>query len=89
MDFTKHYLNLTLEAINNLILNRNSMITAKRIRIYHKIPSSDKSKINFIWRSLEYIEEKGLIERYSIKTPKIYKLPPELLKIENLVGDGS
>lgn len=87
MDFAKYYLKLTMEAINEQISRGNLIINAKRIRQYHNFSSSDKSKINFIWRNLERLEKEGLIELYLNKSPKVYKLPHELLKIENLVGD--
>ena len=87
MDFRIYYLNLTLEAINESISKGNMIIDVKKVRRYHNIPQFDKSKINFIWRSLEFLEQQGLITRYLNKTPKSYKLPRQEIKIKNIIGD--
>ena len=89
MDFQRYFLKLTLEAINNFIARGKTIVDVKRVRKYYNISQSDKSKINFIWRSLELLEKIGFITKYLNKTPKIYKLPSKIIKIENVMGDTS
>lgn len=90
MDFTKYYLKITMEAINEQISRRNFIINAKRIRQYHNFSSSDRSKINFIWRSLEYLDKIGIIvlnKNRNCAKPKQYYLPKEMLNIEKIIGN--
>ena len=74
MDFFLNNLKETLEAINKLIDNNVNVVNTKRIRRYNKIKSSNRSKINFIWRSLAFLEEKGVLEMNGINCPKCYKI---------------
>lgn len=90
MDFRKYFLKLTLEAINGQISNGYTIINAKRIRQYHNIPNSDKSKINFIWKGLKCLEKAGIIALYKNRKPskpKQYYLPKEMLNIEKIIGN--
>ena len=90
MDFPKYFLKLTLEAINVYISKGNTIINAKRIRSYHNIPNSDRSKINFIWRGLEYLEKAEIIvlskNRGNGKS-KQYSLPKEMINIEKIMDE--
>ncbi|MHA1234398.1 MAG: hypothetical protein ACTSQL_04845, partial [Promethearchaeota archaeon] len=48
-----------------------NLVTTKSIRRCNNIKASNRSKINFIWRSLNYLEKEGILEmngRYSPKT---------------------
>ncbi len=74
MDFFLNNLKETLEAINKLIDNNVNIVNAKRIRRCNNIKSSNRSKINFIWRSLRYLEEEGILTLNGIANPKTYKI---------------
>ncbi len=72
MDFFLKNLEDTLKAINKLIDNNVNIVNTKRIRRCNNIKSSDRSKINFIWRSLNFLEEKNILEKNGIANPKTY-----------------
>jgi hypothetical protein len=64
----------TLHAINKLIDNHVNVVNTKRIRRCNNIKSSNRSKINFIWRSLNYLEKEGILEINGSYSPKSYKI---------------
>ncbi|NVM35468.1 MAG: hypothetical protein HWN81_07720 [Candidatus Lokiarchaeota archaeon] len=74
MDFFLNNLKETLEAINKLIDNNVNIVNTKRIRRCNNIKSSNRSKINFIWRALRYLEEEGILTPNGINNPKTYKI---------------
>ena len=74
MDFFSRNLRETLEAINKLIDNNISLVTTKSIRRCNNIKASNRSKINFIWRSLNYLEKEGILEMNGKYSPKTYKI---------------
>jgi hypothetical protein len=74
MDFFLNNLKDTLDAINKLIDNNVYIVNTKRIRRCFNIKSSDRSKINFIWRALKYLEEEGILTLNGITNPKTYKI---------------
>ena len=74
MDFFLINLKETLEAINKLIDNNVNIVNTKRIRRCNNIKSSNRSKINFIWRSLRCLEEEGILTPNGINNPKTYKI---------------
>jgi hypothetical protein len=74
MDFFMNNLKETLEAINKLIDNNVNIVNTKKIRRCFNIKSSNRSKINFIWRSLKYLEEEGILTLNGITNPKTYKI---------------
>jgi hypothetical protein len=87
MDFFLKNLRETIEAINKLIDNNVNIVNTKRIRRCNKIKSSDRSKINFIWRSLDCLAEEGILEINGTYSPKTYKIKPnEKLDVESLVS---
>jgi len=74
MDFFLKNLKETLGAINKLIDNNVHVVNTKRIRKCNKIKSSDRSKINFIWRSLSFLEQEGILEKNGVNKPKTYNI---------------
>lgn len=66
----------TVEAINKLIESNVNLVNTKRIRRCNNIKSSNRSKINFIWRSLKCLEEEGILTLNGIVNPKTYKIVP-------------
>ena len=74
MDFFLKNLRETLQAINKLIDNHVTVVNTKRIRRCNNIKSSNRSKINFIWRSLDYLEKEGILEINGRYSPKTYKI---------------
>lgn len=77
----------TVEAVNRLIENNVNIVTTKRIRRCFNIKSSDRSKINFIWRALKVLEEEGLITLNGITNPKTYKiLVDQKIEIEKFLS---
>ena len=75
MDFFLKNLEETLDAINKCINNKVFLVNTKRIRRCNNIKSKDRSKINFIWRSLKFLEEEGtILEKNGITNPMNYKI---------------
>ena len=75
MDFFLKNLEETLNAINKLIEKNVYLVNTKRIRRCNNVKSSNRSKINFIWRSLKYLEEEGsILERNGVINPTTYKI---------------
>ncbi|MEJ2294967.1 MAG: hypothetical protein P8Y23_09360, partial [Candidatus Lokiarchaeota archaeon] len=54
--------------------NNVNLVNTKRIRRCNRIKSSDRSKINFIWRSLDCLAEEGILEVNGTYSPKTYKI---------------
>lgn len=79
MDFFLKHLEETLEAINKLIENNINIVNTKRIRRCYNIKPSDRSKINFIWRTLKYLAEhdKGILQKDGKSAPLNYKIIPK------------
>lgn len=74
MDFFLNNLKDTLDAINKLIDNNVYIVNTKRIRRCFNIKPSNRSKINFIWRSLKFLEDEGILTLNGITNPKTYKI---------------
>ncbi len=74
MDFFLKNLKETLEAINKLLDSNISIVTSKRIRRCNNIKSSNRSKINFIWRTLKYLEEQGILKKNGVTNSITYKI---------------
>ena len=64
----------TIEAVNRLIESKVNIVNTKRIRRCFNIKSSNRSKINFIWRALKILEEEGILALNGITNPKTYKI---------------
>ncbi|MFX1314277.1 MAG: hypothetical protein ACFE9T_00305 [Promethearchaeota archaeon] len=77
MDFFKKNLEETLEAINNYIEKNINVVSVKHIRTYYGIKSSNRSKINFIWRSLDYLTSQGVLRVNGATNPKKYIIEPQ------------
>jgi hypothetical protein len=77
MDFFLKNLRETLEAINKLIDNNINIVNTKRVRRCNDIKSSNRSKINFIWRSLKFLQEEGVLELNGSSNPRTYKIKSE------------
>ncbi|KKM74746.1 hypothetical protein LCGC14_1397250 [marine sediment metagenome] len=90
MDFFLINLKETLEAINKLMDKNISIVNTKRIRRYFNIKSSNRSKINFIWRTLKYLEGEGILRKNGITNPKTYKIvPDENIDIDNFLSEAN
>jgi len=76
-----YYFDIILGAINELIERGKTITNVKRVRNVLNIEAENRSKIIFISRTLEYLEEKGYIELYSAKSPKSYRLPREKISL--------
>ena len=74
MDFFSRNLKETIDAINKLIENNVYIVNTKRIRRCYNIKASNRSKINFIWRSLNFLEKKGVLAINGVTNPKTYKI---------------
>ena len=64
----------TIEAVNRLIESKVNIVNTKKIRRCFNIKSSNRSKINFIWRALKILEEEGILALNGITNPKTYKI---------------
>ena len=82
MDFFIKYLRETEEAINKL---DNGIFTVKKIRTLQNIKSSNRSRINFIWRSLAYLVKKGILEVNGSQHPKNYKKKTQDMNLEKII----
>jgi len=90
MDFFQKNLKETVEAINKLIDNNVTIVNTKRIRRCNNIKSSNRSKINFIWRALKYLEDYGILSLNGITNPKTYKIiPSEKIDIDEFLSQNS
>ena len=86
MDFFLKNLRETVKAINKLIENNVNIVNTKRVRRCNNIKSSDRSKINFIWRSLDCLAEEGILEMDGTYSPKTYKIKSdEKLDVDRIV----
>jgi len=74
MDFFIEHLKDVLHAVNKNIENHRLTINTRNIRRCYDIESSNRSKINFISRSLEYLEKKGILILINGKRPKNYMI---------------
>ena len=74
MDFFIKNLRETVEAVNKLIESNVHIVNTKKIRRCFNIKSSNRSKINFIWRALKVLEEEGILTLNGTTNPKSYKI---------------
>ena len=76
-----------LEAINYFIENDVHYVDVKRIRRFNNVKSSDRSRITFYFRFLNYLEENGLIVLINENSfrPKRYKLPETKIEINQFI----
>jgi len=87
MDFFSSNLRETMEAINKLIDNNVNLVTTKSIRRCNNIKASNRSKINFIWRTLNFLEKKGILEMNGTHSPKSYKIKStQKIDIERIIS---
>ncbi|MHA1436910.1 MAG: hypothetical protein ACTSPD_04995 [Promethearchaeota archaeon] len=88
MDFFLRNLKETAEAINKLIDNNVYIVNTKRIRRCNNIKSSDRSKINFIWRNLKFLENKGILEKDGVNNTVTYKIKSkEKIDIDKFIAE--
>jgi len=81
MTRVSYYFEETLMAINILIDRKDSQVSVKKIRKILNIENSDRSKISFIWRILDDLEQAGyLIKTIEKKGSYRYKLPKKRIK---------
>jgi hypothetical protein len=74
MDFFIKNLRETVEALNQLIESNVNNVNTKKVRRCFNIKSSNRSKINFIWRALKILEEEGILALNGRSNPKTYKI---------------
>ena len=88
MDFFLKNLRDTFEAINKLIDNKVYRVDTKRIRRCNNVKSSNRSKINFIWRSLDCLEKEGILEINGSFHPKTYNITQnQKLDVDKIIDD--
>ena len=77
----------TIEAVNRLIESNVNIVNTKRIRRCFNIKSSNRSKINFIWRALKILEDEGILALNGSTNPKTYKiLIGQKIEVEKLLS---
>ena len=75
MNVHEKFMDETVRAIENIIrFKYTSLITVKKIRDLYNIKSRDSSKINFYWRSLQALEQIGILKRNGSKKPIKYQV---------------
>jgi hypothetical protein len=83
--FYKKVLEDTVNSINKCYNQNFFDVNVRRVRKCSHIPSSERSKINFISRALEDLKNLGYLEFVGKNSPKVYKILqpidwPEVLK---------
>jgi len=87
-NYFKKHLKSTIEGINELIEHKSQFVDTKTIQRINNIKSSERSKTNFIWRSLEILHSQGYLERNGQSSPRKYKIiPNKILNIEKTVNE--
>jgi hypothetical protein len=76
----KKYKQEFLEALNQLIDKNYSYVNTKIMRSHLGIESSNRSKINFIWRFLRNLNREEKIKEVSRST-LTYKLPDHKIEL--------
>ena len=75
MNIPEKFMEQTICAIENIIRYKyTSLITVKKIRKLYNIKSRDISKINFYWRSLQYLEQTRILMMFGSKKPQRYQV---------------
>ena len=75
MNIPEKFMDETIRAIEKIIRYKYiSLITVKKVRKLYNIKSIDSSKINFYWRSLQSLEQTGILKRYGSKKPIKYQV---------------
>ena len=72
------YLKFTIEGINKLIEDKSHFVDTKTIRKINDIKSSERSKTNFIWRSLKILYSQSYLENNGYSNPRRYKIIPKV-----------
>jgi hypothetical protein len=87
MDFFMKNLSDTVEAVNKLIESNVRLVNTKKIRRCFNIKSSNRSKINFIWRALKILEKEGILALNGVTNPKTYKiLTDQKIEVEKFLS---
>lgn len=76
-DFFKKNLEETIAAINILIENKKSLVNTRKVKKINKIKKSNRSKTNFIWRSLQFLEKHEILEKIDGDGTITYKIKSE------------
>ncbi len=77
----------TVEAVNKLIESNVRLVNTKKIRRCFNIKSSNRSKINFIWRALKILEKEGILALNGVTNPKTYKiLTDQKIEVEKFLS---
>jgi hypothetical protein len=75
MNIPKKFMDDTIRAIGYITrFNYHSLISVKKIRDLFNIEALNYSKINFYWRSLQSLEQDGVLQRVGSSTPKKYRV---------------
>ena len=74
-----------MEAISKL---DNGIITVKKIRTLQQVKSSNRSRINFMWRSLAYLVEKGILEENGSQRPKSYRKTDVYMDVKHIIAQA-
>jgi len=72
--YYKKVLEETVSAINKCYEKNVTDINVKRVRKCNAIPSSERSKINFISRALDELTSLGYLRFVGRNSPKKYKI---------------
>lgn len=87
MSFSQKYMDDTIHAIERITrTNFNVLFSVKKIKQFYRVEPSDRSKSNFYWRSLQYLEREGIIECVKISNPKQYRVLNYFKLFELLYG---
>ena len=73
-NYQEYYMKKTMEAIEKLKENNVFVVNVKRIRRVLKVRSSNRSEINFYWRSLQQLEKEGKLVKENSTGPEDYRI---------------
>ena len=90
MDFFEQNLKEVLLAINYLMQKGNLIVNTKKVRIVNGISPENRSKINFIWRSLKFLEcNYSILEKTDRNGSTSYKIMLEQqIEVEEFIREN-
>jgi hypothetical protein len=84
---SKNYIGEVINTINYLIKKGKRIIDTKRLRRINNVKASNRSKINFYWRTLEQLEKLNYLKLANHTNPKSYFLPENQLNFKQIIKE--
>jgi hypothetical protein len=84
---SKNYIEEIISSINYLIGKGKKIVDTKRLRRLNNVKSSNRSKINFYWRTLKQLENLNYLKLAKHTDPKSYFLPKDPLHFQKIIEE--